>query len=91
MGLAMSSPAAIGEANFLEQTEANFMQILADYTRQAQEAAAQRRLAASQFGLQAFLGPAFTLQGPKGSVVGAGAGGVAQGLTTLAMLEALSG
>lgn len=89
-GLSMSSPAAIGESNYNTQSNADFMNILAQYTLQAQESAANRQLTAANIGLQSFLGPAFAMQGPKGSVVGAALGSASGGLETLAFMRALN-
>lgn len=91
MGLGTSSPGAIGAANFEEQSTADFMNVLAQYTLQAQEYASNRTLTAAEFGLQQFMGPAFTMQGPKGSVVGAVAGSAGQSLELMGMLRALGG
>jgi len=78
-GLSNSSAAGIGLSNYYTQSNANFMNILSQYTLQAQQQASQRQLGATEFGLQAFLGPAFTETGPKGSVIGAAIGGGAGG------------
>jgi len=90
-GLGASSPFAIGASNYITQSNADFMNILAQYTLQAQEQAANRQLAAETTGAQMFLGPAFTDVGPKGSVLGAGLGAAGGGLQTIAMLQALGG
>jgi hypothetical protein len=88
-GLSNSSAAGIGLSNYYTQSNADFMNILTNYTLQAQEAAANRQLSASEFGLSSFLGPAFTDVGPKGSVVGAGLSSFGASLQQLAMLKAL--
>jgi len=84
------SPYSLGASNYLTQSNANFMNILAQYTLQTQQQAQQTQLAATGEGLNAFLGPAFTLQGPKGSVSGAALGSLGgSGLDTLSLMEAL--
>ena len=88
-GLSNSSSAAIGLSNYYTQSNADFMNILAQYTLQAQEQAANRQLSASEFGVSSFLGPAFTDVGPKGSVVGAGLSGLSGGIQQLALLKAM--
>jgi hypothetical protein len=88
-GLSNSSSAGLGLSNFYTQSQNNFMNILSQYTLQAQQQAANLQLGASQVGLSAFLNPAFTDVGPKGSVVGAGLGSLGGGLTTLAMLKGM--
>ena len=91
MGLGTSSPGAIGAANYEEQSNADFMNILAQYTLQAQEYAANRQLTAATTAFQDFLSPALTMQGPKGSVAGAVLGSSSGGLETIALLRALGG
>jgi hypothetical protein len=54
---------------------------------QAQEAAANRQMAASQFVLGQQGEAANIYQGPKGSIVGAGLDSAGSGLTTMAMLQ----
>ena len=88
-GLASSSPAAVGESNLLASNTANFLQTIANLRYQSASDAANRELAATEFGLNSLLGPAFQMQGPKGSIVGAVAGGASGGLDTLALLSAL--
>lgn len=90
-GLSSSSPAAVGESNLLAQNTADFMNILSQYTFQAQESARQRQLAATEFGLNAFLGPAFTDIGPKGSVAGAVLGSAQDQINQLALAAAMGG
>ena len=88
-GLSASSPAAIGTSNYLTTQNAQFMNTLAQYTLQAQQLASQNQLQASEFAANAFLGPAFTEVGPKGSVLGAALGSASGGLQTLALLKSL--
>lgn len=88
-GMSNSSGAGIGLADYYSQSNAQFMNVLAQYTLQAQEAAANRQLSASEFGLQSFLGPAFTDVGPKGSVVGAVLGSASQTASQLSQIALL--
>jgi hypothetical protein len=85
-GLSFSSPAAVGESNLLAQNTADFMNTLAQLRYQSASDAANRELAATQFGVSSFLGPAFTDIGPKGSVIGAGLSSAGGGLTNLAQI-----
>jgi len=85
-GLSFSSPAAVGESNLLAENTAQFMQTLANLRYQSASDAANRELAATQFGISSFLGPAFTDIGPKGSVVGAALSSSGQGLGTAAQV-----
>lgn len=57
-GLRHSSPLATGLVDYESQVSADFMQILSEYTRQSQEAARQRQLAASGMGMEALSAPA---------------------------------
>src|SRR5205809_1584246 len=88
-GLSMSSPAAVGESNYLEQVDANFLQTLADLRYKSATDATNRELAATEFGLSNLFGPAFQMQGPKGSVAGAVLGPASEGLSQLGLLKAL--
>jgi hypothetical protein len=90
-GLSVSSPYAVASSNYETQSNADFMNILANYTLQAQEYAANRQLTAATTAFQDFLSPALTLQGPKGSVAGAALGSASSGLETLALIRALGG
>jgi hypothetical protein len=78
-GLSNSSSSALGLSNFYSQSQSNFMNILSQYTLQAQQMAESTQLSATEFGLQSFLGPAFTETGPKGSVFGSALSGAAGG------------
>jgi hypothetical protein len=89
MGLSSSSPAAIGESNFLANQTASFMQTLANLRYQSATDAANREMMATEFGLSSLFGPAFMEQGPKGSVAGAALGSVEsqiEQLMTLSMI-----
>ena len=88
-GLSFSSPAAVGEADYLANQNANFMQLLANLRYQSATDAANREMMATEFGLSSLFGPAFTEVGPKGSVVGAVLGSAGGGLQQLALLQAL--
>ncbi|SRR6266478_106564 len=88
-GLSSSSPAAVGESNFLAESNADFLNTIAQLRYQSATDAANRELAATEFGLNAFLGPAFTDVGPKGSVTGAVLGSAGEGLSQLGLLKAL--
>lgn len=88
-GLANSSAKALGLSNFYSQSSANFMNILAQYTLQAQQMAAANQLQASEFGANLFTNIAGTLTGPKGSVVGAGLGSLGGGLQTIGLLQSM--
>jgi hypothetical protein len=70
-GLSKSSPAAVGEGNFLANQNANFLQTIANLRYQSATDATNREMMATQFGLSNLFGPAFQMQGPKGSVAGA--------------------
>ena len=85
-GLSFSSPAAVGESNLLAQNTADFMNTLSQLRYQSASDAANRELAATQFGVSSFMGPAFTDIGPKGSVVGAALSSAGQGLTSAAQI-----
>lgn len=88
-GLSFSSPAAVGEADYLTNQNANFMELLSRLRYQSATDAANRELASTEFGLSSLFGPAFTEIGPKGSVLGAVLGQGGQGLQQLALLKAL--
>jgi hypothetical protein len=88
-GLSFSSPAAIGEGNFLANVNADFLNTIAKLRYQSATDATNREMAATEFGLSSLLGPAFQMQGPKGSISGAVLGSVGNDLTTLAMLKML--
>lgn len=88
-GLRYSSPAMNSASDYLSQSNKNFLQILSQYTMQAQEAAQQRRLQASQFATSSFAQPALAMQGPQGSVAGTAMQGAGSGLQTLALLQML--
>lgn len=91
-GTSSGTAGAFALSDYYTQSNAQFMNVLAQYTLQAQEAAANRQLSASEAGLQAFLGPAFTDVGPKGSVAGAVLGGASQTasqLSQIALLQSL--
>lgn len=88
-GLSFSSPAAVGEADYLTNQNANFMELLARMRYQSSTDAANRELASTEFGLSSLFGPAFTDIGPKGSVTGAVLGQGGQGLQQIALLKAL--
>jgi hypothetical protein len=78
-GLSNSSPAAIGTSNFLANDNANFQSMLAQLNYQSATDAANRSSQATEYGLSALMGPAFTDIGPQGSVAGAVLGGIGQG------------
>lgn len=88
-GLRYSSPALNSASDYLSQSNKNFLQILSQYTMQAQEAAQARRLQASQFATQSFGAPALALQGPQGSVLGSALSTGSSDLQTLALLQSL--
>jgi hypothetical protein len=88
-GARYSSTAMTAVDDYENQANLNFLQILSEYTRQAQEAAAGRSLQASEFALgqQSEAGLAF--KGPKGSVTGAGLSSAGSGLETFGLLKAM--
>jgi hypothetical protein len=88
-GLSASSPAAVGTSNYLANSDANFLQTIANLRYQSATDATNREVAATQFGLSSLLGPAFQMQGPKGSVAGAVLGSGGGDLQTLALLQML--
>jgi hypothetical protein len=88
-GLRYSSASMTGASDYLTQSNANFLQILSNYTMQAQEAARARQMSASQFGVGSFGNAAMTMTGPKGSVAGAGMQGVGGDLQTIALMQML--
>lgn len=88
-GLSSSSPAAIGESNFLASTNADFLNTIAQLRYQSATDATNREMAATEFGLSSLFGPAFQMQGPKGSIAGAVAGSAGDNLSTLALLMSL--
>lgn len=59
-GLRYSTPLMQATGQYQNQTQANFLQILSQYTMQAQEAAANRQLNATEFGQTEFAAPALT-------------------------------
>ena len=92
-GIGKSSSAAIGESNYLANSDANFLQAIANLRYQSATDATNRETMATEFALSSLFGPAFQMQGPKGSVIGAilgsGGGGSGGDLSTLAMLKML--
>lgn len=88
-GGSFSSPAAIGEGNFLASSNADFLQTIANLRYQSATDATNRELQATEFGLSSLFGPAFQMQGPKGSVAGAVLGSAGQDLSTIALLKSL--
>jgi hypothetical protein len=59
-GLSNSSNAMTGLTDYYTQSNSQFMNILSQYTMQAQESAAQRQLQATMFGQNEFTNAAFT-------------------------------
>lgn len=88
-GLRYSTPLMSSLVDYESQVSADFMSILAEYTRQAQEAARQRQLMASQFGWEAFSAPALALTKPKQSTLGAGLSGGLNALQQVMLLKSL--
>jgi hypothetical protein len=62
-GLRYSEPLMQSLVDYESQLSANYGNILANYVFQAQEAARNRQLQASQFGVQAWSQPALTIRG----------------------------
>lgn len=94
-GLAYSTPLMSALGNYQSRVGNDFLSILADYTRQASEAAANRQLSATEFGMGAISGPALTnyqaqipVVGGQ-SVLGSGLNSAGSGLSTLAIMKAL--
>ena len=90
-GARYSSAAMGAVGDYENQANLNFLQVLSQYTMQAQEAARQRQLQASEFAVGQQSEAGLALKGPKGSVVGAAAGSAGQDLTGLGMLAQLRG
>lgn len=57
-GQRFGTPLMSSLVDYESQVSSDFMSILSEYTRQAQESARQRQLAASQYGFEAFGAPA---------------------------------
>lgn len=94
-GLAYSTPLMGALGNYQSQVGNDFLSTLAEYTRQAQEAAANRQLSATEFGMGAISGPALTnyqaqipVVGGQ-SVLGSALGSAGSGISTLAILQSL--
>jgi hypothetical protein len=88
-GARYSSAAMGAVGDYENQANLNFLQILSQYTTQAQEAAAGRQLNASEFALQQQSEAGLALTGPKGSVLGAVASSAGGNLQMLGLLEAM--
>lgn len=92
-GLSSSSPAAIGEGNFLANVNADFLNTIAKLRYQSATDATNREMMATEFGLSSLFGPAFQFQGPKGSVAGAVLGtgqNLVDQLMTLGMMQQMN-
>jgi hypothetical protein len=88
-GLSASSSAAVGTSNYLANSDANFLQTIANLRYQSATDATNRELQATEFGLGSLFGPAFQMQGPKGSVAGAVLGSGGDALQQIALLRML--
>jgi hypothetical protein len=88
-GARYSSAAMTAVGDYENQANMNFLQVLSQYTMQAQEAAAARQLQASEFALSGQQEAGLAYKGPKGSVVGTGLQGAGAGLETIGMLSSM--
>lgn len=88
-GARYSSAAMTAVGDYENQANLNFLQVLSQYTMQAQEAAAGRQLQASEFAMQGQETAGLAYKGPKGSVVGAGLQGGGSALQTLSLLKSM--
>lgn len=88
-GARYSSTAQQAVGQYENQANLNFLQVLSQYTMQAQEAAAGRQLQASEFVTSQQQDAALAYKGPKGSVVGAGLTSGGQDVATLGLLSKL--
>jgi len=88
-GLGASSSAAVGTSNYLANSDASFLQTIANLRYQSATDATNRELQATQFGLSSLFGPAFQMQGPQGSVAGAVLGSSSDSLQQIALLRML--
>jgi hypothetical protein len=80
-GLRYGSSAMQATVDLKSQEQAGLLQTLADYTRQAQEAAANRQLISSQFAMESLAGPATSYYNPYVATANSGAGGLSSGLS----------
>jgi hypothetical protein len=88
-GARYSSGAMQAVGQYENQSNLNFLQILSQYTMQAQEAAAGRQLSASEFALQGQQQAGLMYKAPQGSVVGAGLQGGGNALSTIGLVNAI--
>jgi hypothetical protein len=92
-GLSASSPAAIGEGNFIANQNADFLNTIANLRYRSATDATNREMMATEFALSSLFGPAFQMQGPKGSVPGAVLGtgqNLVDQLMTLGMMSQMN-
>jgi len=89
-GARYSSGAMMAGNNYLTQSNNNFMNILAQYTMQAQESAANRMMQASNTGFGALQNIATMFTQPKGSVAGAGLSSAGSSLQLISLLQQLN-
>lgn len=95
-GQRFGTPLMNSLVDYESQVSADFMQILSEYTRQAQEAAKQRMLSSSQYGFEAFGAPALATAPSEyittggQSILGAGMSSLGSGLAIQMLLKKLA-
>lgn len=89
-GARYSSAAMTAVGDYENQANLNFLQVLSQYTAQAQEAAAGRQLSASEYALSGQQDAGLAYKAPQGSVIGAGLSGVGSSLQTIGLIKGLN-